>query len=203
MDIFKNLTAHQIKFVKIYAEGGFKNQVGSLRKVFSRKKEYALTQQACRWMKLPNIQKAIEFLRKEEHFKEVESLLKKKEDEISLKEEEVDKKNKVILGLEKEGGGINRVATEDEIIVSKNPLIFNSLINLGIIKCLFSSVTLDTDKKGVAKAEINYHSWAILPFVKDLVARNLLNKEMFESKVKPHIKSPAVNVQFNNLNNGR
>lgn len=91
-------------------------------------------------------------------------------------------------------------ASLDEIIIAKNPVIFNSLISLGIVKCLFNSVVLSQDKKNIESADVNLGAWATMPFVKDLVGRNMLNKDMFEVKTRG-IKSKdstSINVQLNN-----
>ncbi len=90
---------------------------------------------------------------------------------------------------------------QDEIYISKNPILFNSLINLGVIKCLFHTVKLTEDGKHIAHAEINKEAWVAMPFIKELIGRNMLNKDLFESKIKNAQVNPLVATQVNlNLN---
>jgi hypothetical protein len=91
-----------------------------------------------------------------------------------------------------------RAKSSDIMKIAKNPVLFNATLIAGILRLLFTELKLADDGKTLAIAEPDKEAWIAMPWMKDLIARNLLNGQMFDAKVK---NPPAIANQVNvNLN---
>jgi hypothetical protein len=89
---------------------------------------------------------------------------------------------------------------ENFLIVAKNPLLFSQVVSLAALQALTGDIILTDDKKNIKHVEFDYEKWEYLTHLKHIFTAGILNKEMFDAKIKQNA-SPIVANQINvNLN---
>ena len=178
MNTLNKLNGNQLKFVQEFARLGFKNQREALQSVFPDKKQMAIDKQALRWMQDPNIQSAIEDLKREKKIKEAELELNNTKKKIeAAKQEQIEEANKVLDIAESKEIIAERKLTSSEVSLkisqelANNPGAFRQFGMATLIEFLLNEVQIDNEGK-IKAFVLNNHRFSehFSDFVKLLIS---------------------------------